>query len=112
MSLENFNQSIINQIDNEIFLDGNDPEEIEGSFTLFLFTKYNPDSNEQWEVPELIGYTQWIGASWIGDWRENQYSCDNRFDLIQNEMIIRSRMNEYVSRGVLRDFRIRYKYPH
>lgn len=115
MSLENFNQEIIYQIDNEIFNnpEGNVPQENEGFYSIFLFTKYNSNQNEEWIVDDwLTNDWIWCGASWIGDWRENQFYGSGPLDLVyQNEMNLRSKMNEYLSRGILLDFKIRYVFP-
>lgn len=113
MSFEDFIQNLIHQVDLNIYHQGKEPElDIEtNKYCFFIFTKYNHESNERWDVPELRGDWKWIGSSWLGNWHENQYSGSNLDDLIHNETIVRNRLNEYVARGVLTDFRIRYRYP-
>lgn len=104
---------LINQIDNEIYgIEGNVPIEVEGKYSIFIFTKYNSSQNERWEIPDLLGDWSHLGTSWIGSWYENQYYGSGPIDIVyQNEMTIRARLNEYKSRGVILDFRIRYNYP-
>lgn len=116
MSLENFNENLILQVENEIYHNGNDPEYDPENpvfgYSFFVFTKYNPESHIRWEFPELSDGWTWIGGSWLGDWRENQFSGPGPVEnLYRTEMLIRSRLNEYLSRGVLTDFKIRYRYP-
>lgn len=116
MSLENFNEDLIYQIDYDIYHHGRDPESdpenprLEYSF--FVFTKYNGDSGIEWEFPELNNDWTWIGGSWLGEWRENHFAGPGPIEkLYSTEMLIRSRLNEYLSRGVLKDFKIRYRFP-
>jgi hypothetical protein len=112
----NFDRDLIYQLENDIFYNGNEPEQdIENprfEYGFFVFTKYNNESNVEWQFPDLTDNWQWIGASWLGNWRENQFSGQGPIEkLYNNEMLIRSRLNEYKSNGVLLDFKIRYKYP-
>jgi hypothetical protein len=116
MSFENFNQELIRQVDQDIFLDGREPfQDLENprfEYGFFLFTKWNEQSGIEWEIPNLENDWNWVGASWLGDWRENQFGGPGPIDnLYRNEMLLRSYMNELVSRGVLTDFKIRYRYP-
>lgn len=116
MSFENFNNDLIFQIDNDIYYNGrepeSDPELPQYEYSFFVFTKYNEDSEERWEFPELSDDWTWIGGSTLGHWRENQFSGPGPVDkLYKSEMEIRSRLNEYVSRGILTDFKIRYRFP-
>mgnify|MGYP000305803061 CR=1 FL=1 len=118
MSLDNFNEDLIRQVDEDIYLNGRDPEPINDpqcpgfQYTFFLFTKWNPESGIQWNISELPNDWRWIGGSWLGDWRENQFGGPGPVsNLYDAEMIIRSMMSRLVSQGVLTDFKIRYRFP-
>jgi hypothetical protein len=112
MSFENFNRDLILQVDNDIYHHGSEPEEIDSEYYFFVFTKYNVSSNERWEFPEFTNNWRIVGQSWLGDWRETQINGPGPIDnLYTNEMNVRAMLNEYVSRGVLIDFKIRYRFP-
>jgi hypothetical protein len=110
----NFDDFLIDQVDRDIYFVPREPEanpELPHyEYTLFVFTKWNHLSNTHWDFPELENNWQWIGTAWLGLWKENQFSGPGPIqNVYDNEMLIRSYMNELVTRNVLTDYRIRYK---
>lgn len=105
----------VNQVDNEIFYDGNEPERDHRfrcyEYKFFVFYKLamgysridNPVLEEGWHSS--------------GKWRLGEYTVE-QYDGVgpvtnanRNEMLVRSLYNSYLSRGYITEFKIRYKYP-
>jgi hypothetical protein len=116
MTWEMMEQSVLYQIENEIYYGASEPEPDyecpRFEYTFFIFTKYNPNSNQQWNIPDLEFDWQHVGSAWVGEWRENQYSGRGPIDnLYTNVAIVRNALENYKIRGILIDYKIRYRYP-
>jgi hypothetical protein len=110
-----YSRELINQIENDIFYDGNEPFSNEENpcfeYSFFIFYKPYEISIED-EFDNLPNGWYWIGTSWLGPYKEIQIGGPGPVNnLYIAEMILRNKLIHYQNDNLIESFKMRRRYP-
>jgi hypothetical protein len=104
----------IEQVENEIFYDGNTPDRDHRwrcyEYSFYAFYKVSNNQNIHININLHDNWTE-CGKWTLGNWNIIQYSGTNLNSAYENEVRIRTELGNMLLRGEITELRTRFSYP-